>query len=534
MTDLDTRRVASGSPEPKQPPPLSHRGILLVFSGLMLGMLLASLDQTIVSTALPTIVGDIGGLNHLSWVVTAYLLASTVSTPLWGKLGDLYGRKSFFQGAIVLFLVGSVLAGLSQDLNELIMFRAVQGLGAGGLLVGAQAIIGDILPPRERGRYAGVMSSVFAASSVGGPLLGGFFTQSLTWRWVFYINVPVGIAAFLVIGAVLPSRIGPRQRHKIDYLGAGTLAASVSSLILMLTWGGTQYAWTSPTIIALGTIALVFFVLLLIIEQRAAEPVIPLKLYRISIFRVCFFTGLIVGCAMFATLTFLPLFLQVVHGVSPTRSGMQMIPVMGTLLLTSTLCGRRISKTGTYRVYPILGTAMIAVAIYLFSTLHVTTPYWQTGLYMAVMGTGIGLTLQVLVISAQNCVPYSDLGASTSLVTFSRSVGGSVGVAVFGSIFNHQLAANIVKHVPAGALARLHGSDVTANPKAVAALPEAIRTGLRIAFSDALHVGFLAFVPVGIAGFLISVRLKEIPLRGHADDEPDETIGEGLGLPSHI
>jgi EmrB/QacA subfamily drug resistance transporter len=534
MTDVETRAVAASPSDPKPPPQLSHRQILLVFSGLMLGMFLASLDQTIVSTALPTIVGDLGGLNHLSWVVTAYLLASTISTPLWGKLGDLYGRKGFFQAAIVIFLLGSILSGLSQDLNELIMFRAVQGLGAGGLLVGAQSIIGDILPPRERGRYSGVMSSVFAVSSVSGPLLGGFFTQSLSWRWVFYVNVPIGIAAFLVVGAVLQGRTGPRQSHKIDYLGAGALAASVSSLILLLTWGGTQYAWSSPVILCLGVSALGFLGLLLFIEQGASEPVVPLTLFRISIFRVCFFTGAIVGCAMFATLTFLPLFLQVVHGVSPTRSGLQMIPVMAMLLFTSTMCGRRVSKTGTYRIYPIIGTAMIATAIYLFSTLTVTTPYWQTGLYMALVGTGIGLTLQVLVVSAQNCAPYKNLGASTSLVTFSRSVGGSIGVAVFGSIFNHQLASNITKHVPASELAKLHGTDVTANPAAVAALPEAIRTGLRIAFSDALHVGFLAFVPVAIVAFLLSLRLKEVPLRGHADNEPDETLGEGLGLPSHI
>jgi EmrB/QacA subfamily drug resistance transporter len=516
------------------PAGLSPRQVRLVFVGLMLGMLLASLDQTIVATALPTIVGDLGGLNHLSWVVTSYLLASTVSTPLWGKLGDLYGRKGFFQAAIVIFLLGSALSGLSQNLNELIMFRALQGLGAGGLIVGAQAIIGDIVPPRDRGRYTGLIGAVFAVSSVAGPLLGGFFTDDLSWRWVFYINLPIGAVALVVVAAVLHART-TRVEHDIDYLGASVLSAAVVALILMLTWGGTEYAWNSPTIVLLGVASVALFAIFIAVERRASEPIVPLHLFGNKVFRIAFSTGALVGFAMFGALTFLPLFLQIVHGASPTSSGLQLVPIMIFVLLMAVYSGRRISATGTYRRFPITGTALTVVALVLFAHIGLGTPFWKTAIYMAILGAGLGLTMQVLLIAAQNSVPYSELGVATSLATFSRSIGGSIGVAVFGTIFNNRLAAYLPKHVPAAALSKLHGASVTANPAAVRRLPPPVRTGLQVAFSDSLHVVFLAAVPFAVLALALALLLREVPLRttmGPGDPEvlAGADLGEAFGM----
>jgi EmrB/QacA subfamily drug resistance transporter len=530
MSDLDmTTNVG--------PAGLSPRQVRLVFVGLMLSMLLAALDQTIVATALPTIVGDLGGLNHLSWVVTAYLLASTVSTPLWGKLGDLYGRKGFFQAAIVIFLIGSALSGLSQNLNELIMFRALQGLGAGGLIVGAQAIIGDIVPPRDRGRYTGLIGAVFAVASVAGPLLGGFFTDGPGWRWVFYINLPIGAIALVVVAAVLHAKVTTRVEHQIDYLGASVMAGAVVALILLLTWGGTTYAWGSSTIIGLGIATLVLFTIFIAIERRASEPIVPLYLFKNRVFRVAFSTGAIIGFSMFGALTFLPLFLQVVHGASATSSGLQLVPIMAFVLVMAIYSGRRISATGTYRRFPIVGTALVAIALFLLSHLTVSTPFWETAIYMAILGAGLGLTMQVLLIAAQNSVPYSELGVATSLATFSRSIGGSIGVAVFGTVFNNRLAVNLVKHVPAAALQKLHGTSVTANPAAVKLLPAPVRSGLRIAFADSLHVVYLAAVPFAVLAFVLALMLREVPLRtsmapvvGEPAQSAGAELGESLGM----
>ncbi|HVT64031.1 MAG TPA: DHA2 family efflux MFS transporter permease subunit [Mycobacteriales bacterium] len=519
---------------------LTPRQIRLVFVGLILGMFLAALDQTVVATALPTIVGDLGGLNHLSWVVTSYILASTVTVPLWGKLGDLYGRKGFFQAAIVIFLIGSALSGAAQNLDSLIAFRAVQGLGAGGLIVGAQAIIGDVVPPADRGRYTGLIGSAFAVSSVAGPLIGGFFTESLSWRWVFYINLPIGAVALVAVAAFLHGRTS-KVDHKIDYAGSAVLSAAATALILMLTWGGVNYAWSSPTIIALGIGTIALIALFIRIEQRADEPVVPLHLFKNSTFRTSFVTGGTLGFAMFGALTFLPLFLQIVHGASPTDSGLELAPIMAFVLVMSIYSGRRISATGTYRRFPITGTIVMLISLYLFSHLTTSTPFWQIVIFMALMGIGMGMTMQVLLLVAQNSVDYNELGVATSLGAFGRSIGGAVGVAVGGTILSNRLTHNIssqlaqlpasFRHDPlfSSAIAKVKTGDVTASPAVIKAMPVALQHAVQVAFSDALHVVFLASVPVAVLGVIGALLLKEVPLRsGYVPAEDGVVLSEGL------
>lgn len=493
---------------------MNRRGILLVYSGLMLGMLLAALDQTIVATALPTIVGDLGGLNHLSWVVTAYILASTISTPLYGKLGDLHGRKRLFQLAIVIFLVGSALCGISQDMAELIGFRALQGLGAGGLMVGALAIIGDIVPPRERGRYQGYMGGVFAVASVVGPLIGGFFVDNLSWRWVFYVNLPVGVLALAVVAAVLP-RTGVRRFHRIDLEGAALLAVGAGALTLGLTWGGTQYAWGSGPIVALfaaGAAALVLFGLQ---ERRAAEPIIPPHLFANGIFDASAAMSFLVALAMFGAIVYLPLFLQVVHEVTPTGSGLRLLPLMAGVLTASILSGQAISRLGRYRPFPIVGSAVMSGGMWLLSRIGVHTSYLSLAAAMAVLGIGMGLVMPVLVLAVQNAVDPRDLGVATSSTTFFRSIGGSFGVAIFGAIFANRLAYWLPRELPERAA--LHAGAAStllhSSPARLRALPPGVHDGLVAAFADSLHAVFLWAVPFGVLAFLVSLALREVPLR---------------------
>jgi EmrB/QacA subfamily drug resistance transporter len=505
--------------------PLSHRQVQVIFSGLMLGMFLAAIDQTIVATALPTIVGELGGLNHLSWVVTSYLLATTVSTPLYGKLGDLYGRKRLFQAAIVIFLVGSVLCGLSSTMGQLIAFRAIQGVGGGGLLVLAQSIIADVVSPRERGRYQGYFGAVFGASSVLGPLLGGFFTDNLSWRWVFYVNIPLAIVALFVTAAVLPASV-KRAGAKIDYVGATLLTAAISGIVLLTTWGGTEHAWTSPTIIGLGVGSLVLVAVFLWVETKVSEPILPLRLFRIRVFNVSGSASFIVGVAMFGAISFLPLFLQVVNGASATSSGLSLVPLMVGLLGASILVGRQISKDGRYRRYPIFGTAVAAVGLYLLSTMGTGTSTVTAGAFMVVLGIGIGSVMQVLVLATQNAVPIADLGVATSSVSFFRSVGGSVGVAVFGALFNNRLIALISASTSPADAEELLGGSIT--PESVQELPEALRVDYVDAFADALTDVFLYAVPVVLVAFALTWLLKEVPLRGRVDpDDPARELAAG-------
>jgi EmrB/QacA subfamily drug resistance transporter len=492
-----------------------HKRILVILGALMLGMLLAALDQTIVATALPTIAGDLHGLNHLSWVVTAYILTATISTPLWGKLGDLYGRKKLFQAAIIIFLIGSALSGLSRDMAELIGFRALQGIGAGGLMVGAQAIIGDIVSPRQRGKYMGYFGAVFGLSSVIGPLAGGFITQHLSWRWVFYINLPIGIIALAVIAVVLQL---PRQRkhHSIDFLGTALLGAGVTAIILLTTWGGTTYAWGSAPILLLAAAGLVLVTAFCWVEVRAAEPVIPLALFRVSVFSVSNAVGFIVGFVMFGAIIYIPLYLQTVHAATPTSSGLQLLPLVGGMLVTFTISGRLVSKWGRYKIFPVIGTGVMALGLFLFSLLTPTTPLAISSVYMVILGLGIGCVMQVLVVAVQNAVPQSQLGTATSTSTFFRSIGGSFGVAVFGAIFNNRLAANLPKYLPPAALHAVHGSNISASPAQLDALPAAIHHGYVLAFNDSLHVVFLIGAPVALLAFALTWLLKELPLRDRA------------------
>ena len=511
-----------------RPAALSHRQILVIFSALMLGMLLAALDQTIVATALPTIVGELGGLNHLSWVVTAYLLAATVSTPLYGKLGDLYGRKRVFQAAIVIFLVASALAGLSQSMAQLIAFRALQGLGGGGLMVTAQAIIADVVSPRERGRYMGYFGAVFGGAMVAGPLAGGFFTDNLSWRWVFYVNLPLGLAALVVTTFALHAS-GTRLRHRIDYLGAALLAGGVACMVLLTTWGGTQYAWRSSTIVGLGVAAVVLLVAFLLVERRAAEPIIPLELFRNSTFDVSSAVSFIIGFAMFGVISFLPLYLQLVTGASATNSGLLLVPLMFGLLGASTVSGQLISRTGRYKVFPVAGTAIAAAGMWLLSTLTPTTGRAVSTAYMVVVGIGIGLVMQVVVMATQNAVDARHLGIATGTVSFFRSVGGSFGVAAFGAVFSNRLATELARRLSPGVLAQLAagraGSPTASlSPRALDALPAPVRHGFVEAFAAALTATFRYAVPCVLVAFVITWLLKERPLRRtvRADDRARE------------
>ncbi|WP_249714827.1 MDR family MFS transporter [Rhizomonospora bruguierae] len=504
-------------------PVLSHRQILLLMSGLMTAMLLAALDQTIVGTALPTIVGQLGGIAHYSWVVTAYLLASTASTPLYGKISDLVGRRPVFLFSIGTFLVGSLLAGLSGSMTWLILTRGVQGLGAGGLMTLAFTIISDVVSPRERGRYQGLFGAVFGISSVAGPLVGGYFAEH-NWRWIFYINIPLGILAIIVCYHVMRLIPFHRREHRIDWLGAALMVSGVSSLLLALSWGGNQYAWGSGQIIGLFVAGGVLSVLFLVVESRASEPILPLKLFRRPTFALANAAGFVLGLVMFGSIIFIPLYLQIVKGASPTRSGLLMLPMMAGVIVTSVLAGRAMSRIGRYKWFPVAGSLTLLAGMLLFTRLQVDTPLRVSFFYMIVIGVGLGLSMQSLVLAVQNAVDLRDLGAGTAAATFFRSLGGSFGVAILGAILTSRLATETGKLLPP-AIAQLPAQQAAAlpaggkglsvnEPGRILALPGPVRLAIQTAFVDALHLVFLTAALIAIVAVVVTLAMPDRELRG--------------------
>jgi EmrB/QacA subfamily drug resistance transporter len=491
---------------------LTHRQIMTIIGGLMTGMLLAALDQSIVGTALPRIVSDLGGLNHLAWVVTAYLLTSTASTPLWGKISDLYGRRVIFQATIIIFLIGSALCGIAQNMPELIAFRAIQGIGGGGLMAIAFAIIGDVIPPRERGRYQGYFGAVFGVSSVAGPLLGGWLTDTISWRWIFYINVPIGAAALVITSLALRMPVVKRN-HKIDYLGATMIVAAVTSLLLYLNWASEQYGWTHPNALALVISAFVFTVAFVFVELRAEEPIIPMRLFRNSIFSVGNAFGFLIGFAMFGGAIYLPLYLQTVQGMSPTDSGLAMLPMVVGVFSMSIASGLLITKTGKYKIYPIIGSVILIGAMFLLSTIEYDTAYWIIAIYAYLFGTGLGLAMMTIVTPIQNAVEMRDMGTATSSTTFGRSLGGAIGAALFGAILTSRLGVYLAEELRSAGSATTGGEINTNNIQAIQSLPEPLKTEVLTAYTHAINDIFLYAIPVIVIALIVVFFLKEIPLR---------------------
>ncbi|KXK60025.1 multidrug MFS transporter [Micromonospora rosaria] len=505
-------------------PVLTGRQIRLLMAGLMTGMLLAALDQTIVGTALPTIVGELGGIDHYSWVVTAYLLASTASTPLYGKMADLYGRRPVFLFSIGTFLLGSLLAGLSQDMTQLIVTRGVQGVGAGGLMTLAFTIISDVVSPRERGRYQGLFGAVFGVSSVAGPLVGGYFAET-NWRWIFYLNVPLAILAIAVCTRVLRLVPFTRREHRVDWLGAALLVAGVSCLLLALSWGGTSYPWGSTVIVGLFVAGAVLAVLFVLQEARTAEPILPLRLFRGRTFCLANAAGFVLGLVMFGSIIFIPLYLQIVKGASPTRSGLLMLPMMAGIIVTSVLTGRAMSRIGRYKWFPVAGAVVLLVGMLLFTRLRVESSLWVAFGFMVVIGVGLGLCMQSLILGVQNSVDPRDLGAGTSSATFFRSLGGSFGVAILGAVLSARLGTELADRLP-GAIAQLPpdqaaevaargGTGISINaPEAILALPAPVRGAIQAAFVESLHLVFLTAAVLAVVAVLVTVALPDDQLRG--------------------
>ncbi|MFE7576496.1 MDR family MFS transporter [Streptomyces sp. NPDC057521] len=506
--------------EPSAPP---QRSVRVVVLALMIAMLLAMLDNLIVGTAMPTIVGDLGGLEHLSWVVTAYTLATAASTPIWGKLGDMYGRKGIFLTSIVIFLIGSVLSGMAQDMGQLIGFRAIQGLGAGGLMVGVMAIIGDLVPPRERGKYQGMMAGVMAIAMIGGPLVGGTITDHLGWRWSFYINLPLGAVALIMITAVLHLPKRERTKRNVDYLGAALLTIGITAIVLVTTWGGSEYDWNSAVImelIAIGVAALAGF---LFVETKAAEPIIPLHIFRNRNFTLMSVVGFMAGFVMFGAVLFLPLYQQSVQHASATNSGLLLLPMLLSMMVVSLVVGRVTTSTGKYKIFPIVGSVLMVVGLFLLAQMDTGTSRFTSGLYMAVLGAGMGFLMQITMLVAQNSVELKDMGVASSSTTLFRTLGSSFGVAIMGALFTGKVQDEMAAH--GGGAATAHSAQLDA--ASLAKLPVPVREAYEFAVSSGTHVAFLVGASVGLIAVVASLFVKEVPLRGAGPEaKPAPAVAE--------
>lgn len=490
------------------------RSVRVVLMALMIAMLLAMLDNMIIGTAMPTIVGELGGLEHLSWVVTAYTLATAASTPIWGKIGDMYGRKGSFLTSIVIFLIGSALSGMAQDMGQLIGFRAIQGLGAGGLMVGVMAIIGDLIPPRERGKYQGMMAGVMALAMIGGPLVGGTITDHMGWRWSFYINLPLGAVALAMVTAVLhlPKKKEQGERPRIDYLGAALLTIAITSTVLVTTWGGTEYAWSSVEIIGLIAVGIVSTAAFIYAETKAAEPVMPLHIFRSRNFTLMAVIGFLVGFAMFGGVLYLPLFQQSVQGASATNSGLLLLPMLLSMMVVSLIAGRVTTNTGKYKIFPIVGGGLMVVGLFLLATMDTGTSRLMSGVYMAVLGAGLGFLMQITMLVAQNSVEMKDMGVASSSATLFRTLGGSFGVALMGSLFTSQVTDTMTERLGPEAAAKAGSAQLDA--ASLAKLPGVVREAYQHAVAAGTHSAFLLGAGIAVLGFAAAWFVKEVPLRG--------------------
>ncbi|MGY4917575.1 MDR family MFS transporter [Streptomyces sp. 900116325] len=508
--------ASATAPEPRQ------RSVRVVMLALMITMLLAMLDNLIVGTAMPTIVGDLGGLEHLSWVVTAYTLATAASTPIWGKLGDMYGRKGIFLTSIVVFLIGSVLSGMAQDMGQLIGFRAIQGLGAGGLMVGVMAIIGDLVPPRERGKYQGLMAGVMAIAMIGGPLVGGTITDHLGWRWSFYINLPLGAVALAMVTAVLHLQNKERTKAKVDYLGAGLLTLGITAIVLVTTWGGSEYAWGSAMIMELAAIGVVSLVGFLFVETKAAEPIIPLHIFRNRNFTLMSLVGFMSGFVMFGAVLFLPLFQQSVQGASATNSGLLLLPMLLSMMIVSLIAGRVTTSTGKYKIFPIIGSVLMVAGLFLLAQMDTGTTRLTSGIYMAVLGAGMGFLMQITMLVAQNSVELKDMGVASSATTLFRTLGSSFGVAIMGALFTGRVQDEMAARGGGAATARSAQLDAAS----LAKLPDPVREAYQFAVSSGTHIAFLVGASVGVIALLAAVFVKEVPLRGAGPEAKAEVVAD--------
>ncbi|MFE4973893.1 MDR family MFS transporter [Kitasatospora sp. NPDC056651] len=531
---MSQSKTAGPEPESKtaeEEQPRSPREIRLVMVGLVVTMLLAMLDNLIVGTAMPTIVGDLGGAKHLSWVVTAYTLATAASTPIWGKLGDMYGRKGTFLTSIVIFLVGSALSGLSQNMNELIGFRAVQGLGAGGLMVGVMSIMGALVPPRDRGKYQGMFAAVMALATIGGPLVGGFITDHLSWHWTFYINLPLGLVALAVVVVTLKL---PKVRStaKVDYLGAILLTVGITSLVLITTWGGQQYAWGSKEILGLAALSAASLITFCYVEQRVEEPMLPLSLFRNLNFTLVSIIGFVVGFVMFGSTVFLPLYQQIVQGASATNSGLLLMPMMFGMLVISLVVGQAVTKTGKYRIYPIIGTLVMTGGMILLSTMGTGTSSFTSACWMIVLGAGMGFLMQITMLVAQNSVELKDMGVASSTATLFRTIGGSFGVALFGALFNNRVADTMKDRLGEQAAAGGGMKDPSeVSPAVLRQLDPAVQDAYHHAVSNGMHTVFLWGAGVAVIAIAAAVFLREVPLRGTGKAEkPTEASLEAAAV----